>query len=280
MDASKLPATTQTARDALNQTNLAAEELRRSLTVIRDSLAEFRELARMLANNQSPWFMVDDLQGETLMIKWPQFFLLIAIALPGGTACRLRPPQTTPVRMIEPLLVEPPMQERALLEPNPSGCWTPSTRTHRSSCASPTADGELVEDAIWRWSSAPIGIWTRRCISHWRRAPTYVMSMLPTPQPFRSLCWAWHLESAGETRLVGAIELQLTTNDRVVHTHVVRDSESVSAELPGDLAAAAAAFCAAWRPRASHASRPRRHKRHCESDGDRCNTVLAYLPQK
>ena len=44
------------------------------------------------------------------MIKWPQFFLLIAIALPGGTACRLRPPQTTPVRMIEPVLVEPPMQ--------------------------------------------------------------------------------------------------------------------------------------------------------------------------
>ena len=49
MDASKLPVTTQTARDALNQTNLAAEELRRSLPVIRDSLAEFRELARMLA---------------------------------------------------------------------------------------------------------------------------------------------------------------------------------------------------------------------------------------
>ena len=49
MNASKLPATTQTARDALNQTNLAAEELRRSLPVIRDSMAEFRELARMLA---------------------------------------------------------------------------------------------------------------------------------------------------------------------------------------------------------------------------------------
>lgn len=49
MEASKLTGTTQTARDALNQTNLAAEELRRSLPVIRDSLAEFRELARMLA---------------------------------------------------------------------------------------------------------------------------------------------------------------------------------------------------------------------------------------
>jgi hypothetical protein len=33
--------------------------------------------------------------------------------------------------MIEPVLVEPPMQERALLEPSPSGCWTPNTHIGR-----------------------------------------------------------------------------------------------------------------------------------------------------
>jgi phospholipid/cholesterol/gamma-HCH transport system substrate-binding protein len=49
MDASELPATTRSARDALNQTSLAADDLRRSLPAIRDSLAELRELARMLA---------------------------------------------------------------------------------------------------------------------------------------------------------------------------------------------------------------------------------------
>ena len=48
----------------------------------------------------------------------------------------------------------------------------------------------------------------------------------------------WHLESAGETQLVGAVELQFTGTDRVVHTQVVRASEPVSAELPGNLPAA------------------------------------------
>ena len=43
----------------------------------------------------------------------------------------------------------------------------------------------------------------------------------------------------GGTRLVGAVEFQITGTDRVVHTQVVRASEPVSAELPGDLAAAA-----------------------------------------
>ena len=49
----------------------------------------------------------------------------------------------------------------------------------------------------------------------------------------------WDLESAGETRIVGAVEFQFTGSDRAVHTQVVRASEPVSAELPGNLAAAA-----------------------------------------
>jgi ABC-type transporter Mla subunit MlaD len=46
---SDLPATTQSVREALNQTSLAADDLRRSLPAIRDSLAQLRELARLLA---------------------------------------------------------------------------------------------------------------------------------------------------------------------------------------------------------------------------------------
>ena len=46
---SDLPATTQSVREALNQTSLAADDLRRSLPAIRDSLAQLRELARQLA---------------------------------------------------------------------------------------------------------------------------------------------------------------------------------------------------------------------------------------
>jgi hypothetical protein len=50
---------------------------------------------------------------------------------------------------------------------------------------------------------------------------------------------AWHLETANGTRLVGAVEFQITGIDRVVQTQVVRGSEPVSDVLPGDLAAAA-----------------------------------------
>jgi hypothetical protein len=49
----------------------------------------------------------------------------------------------------------------------------------------------------------------------------------------------WNLESAGGTRLVGAVEFQITGIDRVVHTQVARASEPISAELPGDLPAVA-----------------------------------------
>ena len=49
----------------------------------------------------------------------------------------------------------------------------------------------------------------------------------------------WDLEAQGEARLVGAVEFQVTNTDRVVYTRVVRDSEMVSADLPGDLANAA-----------------------------------------
>jgi hypothetical protein len=49
----------------------------------------------------------------------------------------------------------------------------------------------------------------------------------------------WQLESASRTRLVGAVELSVSAADRSVRTQMIRRSEPVSAELPGDLAAAA-----------------------------------------
>lgn len=49
IETANLAATTQSTRDAMNQTNLAADDLRRSLPAIRDSLAQLRELARLLS---------------------------------------------------------------------------------------------------------------------------------------------------------------------------------------------------------------------------------------
>ena len=46
--AANLEATTQATREAMNQSSLAADDLRRSLPAIRDALAQFRDLARLL----------------------------------------------------------------------------------------------------------------------------------------------------------------------------------------------------------------------------------------
>jgi len=45
-----LAGTTRSTREAMNQTNLAADDLRRSLPAIRDSLAQLRDLARLLSD--------------------------------------------------------------------------------------------------------------------------------------------------------------------------------------------------------------------------------------
>ena len=49
----------------------------------------------------------------------------------------------------------------------------------------------------------------------------------------------WQVEAAPSPRLVGAIEVQLTTTDRAVHSEIIRAEEPIAADLPGDLAAAA-----------------------------------------
>ena len=99
--------------------------------------------------------------------------------------------------------------------------------------------GELIEDPAWRWSSAPdryldtalrleLGSSSSLRLVDAADAPALAINLL-----------VWHLESASDTRLVGAVEFQFTAADRTVHTHIVRLSEPVSAELPGDLAVAA-----------------------------------------
>jgi hypothetical protein len=48
IDAADLPASGRATREAMEQTSLAAEDLRRSLPAMRESLGQLRELARQL----------------------------------------------------------------------------------------------------------------------------------------------------------------------------------------------------------------------------------------
>ena len=100
-------------------------------------------------------------------------------------------------------------------------------------------DGELVEDAVWRWSSAPARYLDSALRLAFASSPDVRLVDSGNATAIAVTLIAWHLESAGSVRLVGAVELVITSPGRSVHAQVIRGSEPVSSELPGNLADAA-----------------------------------------
>ena len=171
--------------------------------------------------------------------------LLGTIACLGGVGCQLRRPATTPTRMIEPQLLEPQLAEPAKLvakAPNaiPVRLLDTQARGHIGRrVLYQQSDGELTEDSVWRWSSAPDRYLDTALRLEVASNPDIRLVDDGRAPALAATLLVWNLESAGGTRLVGAVEFQITGTDRVVRTQVARASESVSAELPGDMAAVA-----------------------------------------
>jgi hypothetical protein len=92
---------------------------------------------------------------------------------------------------------------------------------------------------VWRWTSTP----DRYLDSALRLAlaarPDVQLVDRSTATALALTVLSWHMDAGASPQLVGAIELQLIGVDRAVHTEMIRASEPVSAELPGDLADAA-----------------------------------------
>jgi hypothetical protein len=166
-----------------------------------------------------------------------------------GLGCQLKRPDVIPVRMIEPLLIEP------VIQPTPP---SPSSSDNRAASVLAVrlletqsrehigrrllhqeANGEFIEDAEWRWSSAPARYLESSLRSAFESTPNVRLVDSGNVAAMAVTLTAWHLESTDRVQLVGAVELVVTGSDRTVHAHVVRGNEPVSSELPGDLAAAA-----------------------------------------
>jgi len=162
----------------------------------------------------------------------------------AGASC-LKRPETIPGRMIEPQLLEPEM-------PRSAQTATPSTgaapirlldtqaRAHigrRLLRQEPS--GELIEDPVWRWSSAPDRYLDTALRLELASNPALRPVDSASAPTLATTLLVWELESASGTQLVGAVEFEFTGTDRAVRTHVVRGREPISAELPGDLSAAA-----------------------------------------
>jgi hypothetical protein len=157
-------------------------------------------------------------------------------------ACQLRRPDTVPSRMIEPEL----SGDRA---PQDSGSAAVQVRLLETQARAHIGrrllhqrpDGELIEDAVWRWSTAPdryLDTALRLELSG-QGAVRIVDSPNAMVLAVTLLAWQLELEGDAATRLLGAIEVRITAADHVIRTEVVRDSEPVSGALPGDLSVAA-----------------------------------------
>lgn len=173
------------------------------------------------------------------------YCLLLTVVCLGAVACHLRRPKTTPTRMIEPQLLEPQPPEPAKQvskAPNAAAVRLLDTQARGHigrRVLHQQPDGELTEDSVWRWSSAPDRYLDTALRIEVASSPDMRLVDAGRAPALAATLLVWDLESAGGTRLVGAVEFQITGTDRVIHTRVVRASESVSAELPGDLAASA-----------------------------------------
>jgi len=170
--------------------------------------------------------------------------LAIAAAVLAESAC-LKRPDTIPGRMLEPQLLEPQLSGSAP-PTTPSAGAAPirlldtQARSHigrRMLRQEPS--GELIEDSVWRWSSAPDRYLDTALRLELASSPGWRLVDSASAPTLATTLLVWHLESASTTQLVGAVEFEFTGTDRVVHTHVVRGREPVSGELPGDLPAAA-----------------------------------------
>jgi len=179
-----------------------------------------------------------------IRVTCPKFCIIVVVAL-AGIGCQLRRPATISSRMIEPQLLDPQGSEPSGQRTNgadavPIRLLDTQARGHIGRrVLHQQPDGELTEDPMWRWSTSPDRYLDTALRLELSSNAAFRLVDIAGAPTLASTLLAWHLETANGTRLVGAVEFQITGIDHVVQAQVVRGSEPVSDVLPGDLAAAA-----------------------------------------
>jgi hypothetical protein len=172
--------------------------------------------------------------------RFPTLVVLAVAYLGGGCRVQLQRPDTVSTRMIEPRLVEPAWM--AADAPNAIGVRLLETqgRGHigrRVLHQQPS--GELTEDPVWLWASNPDRYLDSAVRYGIASSPDIrLVDALSAPSLAVTLV-AWQIAAAPSPRLVGSVEVQVTTTDKSVHSEIIRAEEPIAADLPGDLAAAA-----------------------------------------
>jgi hypothetical protein len=180
-----------------------------------------------------------------IRVSRPRHCFLIAFACFGGLACQLRRPQMMPSRMIEPQLLEAGLSEpprQVTKAPNAASVRLLDTQARGHigrRVLHQKQNGELTQDSVWRWSSAPDRYLDTALRLEVASRPDVRLVDADRAPNLAATLLVWDLESQGGARFVGVVEFQITRTDGMLDTQVVRVSEPVATELPGDLAAVA-----------------------------------------
>ena len=172
--------------------------------------------------------------------RYGTLFVLAVACMGGGCRVRIERPDTLPIRMIEPRLVEP--QGVVADAPDATSVRLLETqgRAHigrRVLHQQPS--GEVTEDPVWLWATTPdryLDSAVRYAIGS---SPDIRLVDVGGAASLAVTLVVWQIEAAPSPRLVGAVEIQVTTTDRAVHSEIIRAEEPITEDLPGDVAAAA-----------------------------------------
>lgn len=171
----------------------------------------------------------------------------LGVAILVGAACRLRPPDLEPPRMIEPDVHQTRVTPAGAAGTAGSGATFDLrlTDTHARGhigrrLLHRAPGGELLEDEIWRWSSAPDRYLDSTLRLAFADQPSLRLVDAAGVPAISVTLVEWYLDPAVGGQLVGAVELQLDDNRRGVRTELIRGQEALTAgDMPGDLSAAA-----------------------------------------
>ena len=177
------------------------------------------------------------------MIRRSRYGMLVVLAvacLGGSCRVQLQRPDTVPIRMIEPRLVEP--GGVAADAPNATSVRLLETqgREHIGRrLLHQQPGGEVTEDPVWLWASAPDRYLDSALRYAITASPDIRLVDVPSAPSLAVTLVAWQIDSTPSPRLVGAVEVQVTTTGRAIHSEIIRAEEPIAQDLPGDLAAAA-----------------------------------------
>ena len=145
--------------------------------------------------------------------------LLVMFANLALVACELRRPATPPSRVLEPQLLEPQLEHPETVAKNPDAASirllsTESRGNFGRRLLHRQPDGELVQDPVWWWSTFPDRYLDTALRLEVASSPKLRLVDAGDVPTLAANLLALSLESSGGTRLIGAVEFEMTGTDR------------------------------------------------------------------